>query len=58
MIIGVIITGLALLINGYWVKYDGDKPLTSSDVFILMFFWPIFLGFLVYYFFIKKDLDV
>ena len=57
IIVGAIVSALALLINGYWVRHDGDEPLTSWHVIIIMFLWPVFLWYLFYYFFIKKDLD-
>jgi hypothetical protein len=57
MIIGAIVGALALLMNTYFVKYDDGTPLTNKDVVVTIFLWPIFLGFLFYYFFIRKDLD-
>jgi H+/Cl- antiporter ClcA len=53
IIIGAIISALALLMNNHFVKYDEGTPLQHKDVLIIIFFWPIFLGFLLYYFFIK-----
>jgi H+/Cl- antiporter ClcA len=58
MLIGAIVGALVILMNNYFVKYDDGTPLTNKDVVITIFFWPIFLGFLFYYFFVKKDLDV
>ena len=58
VVIGAVVSALAILMSNYFVKYDDGKPLQNKDVVIIIFFWPIFLGFLVYYFFVKKDLDV
>lgn len=53
VVIGAIVGALALLMNNYFVKYDDGTPLTNKDVVVIIFFWPIFIGFLFYYFFIK-----
>ena len=57
MFIGAIVGALVILMNNYFVKYDDGTPITNKDVVITIFFWPIFLWFLFYYFFVKKDLD-
>jgi hypothetical protein len=53
MLIGAIVGALALLMNNYFVKYDDGTPLTNKDVVITIFFWPIFILFLFYFFFVK-----
>jgi Na+/glutamate symporter len=56
-VIGAIVGALALLMNNHFVKYDDGTPLQHKDVFIIIFFWPIFLCFIIYFIFVKKDLD-
>ena len=51
--IGAIVGALVILMNTYFVKYDDGTPLTNKDVIITILFWPLFLGFLFYYFFVK-----
>jgi hypothetical protein len=53
MLIGAIVGALVILMNNYFVKYDDGTPLTNKDVVITIFFWPIFILFLFYYFFVK-----
>ena len=55
--IGAIVGALAILMNNYFVKYDDGTPLTNKDVVVVIFFWPIFLLFVLYFVFVKKDLD-
>jgi H+/Cl- antiporter ClcA len=53
MLIGAIVGALVILMNKHFVKYDDGTPLTNKDVVITIFFWPIFILFLFYFFFVK-----
>jgi len=53
MLIGAIVGALVILMNKHFVKHDDGTPLTNKDVVITIFFWPIFLLFLFYFFFVK-----
>jgi hypothetical protein len=53
MLIGAIVGALVILMNNYFVKHDDGTPLTNKDVVITIFFWPIFILFLFYFFFVK-----
>ena len=57
VVIGAVVSALAILMSNYFVKYDDGTPITNKDVVVVIFFWPIFLLFVLYFVFVKKDLD-